>query len=250
MAYFSGQGKVYAAPRGVGGAAGAFKFLGNVPELSVAMATSVIEHKESTSGSRITDQRIVKENKASCSMVLEEFNANNLVMALYGTTTAITGSTVTGEAFPSGLVAGDFVRTKFPKISAVTIKDGAGSPVTLVAGTDYAIESANHGLIRIISVGTYVQPFTINYTYAASTDVTMFSSAPAERYLRFEGLNTADGNNAVLVELYRVLFDPLKNFGMIQDDLAKFQLDGGVLYDTTRIADSQLGGFGRVMLLA
>ena len=46
-------------------------------------------------------------------------------------------------------------------------------------------------------------------------EIGIFTQALPERYLRLEGINTAQGNAKVLVELYRVAFDPLKEISAL-----------------------------------
>jgi hypothetical protein len=47
------------------------------------------------------------------------------------------------------------------------------------------------------------------------TEIGIFTQPLPERFLRLEGINTAQGNAKVLVELYRVAFDPLKEISFI-----------------------------------
>jgi len=68
-----------------------------------------------------------------------------------------------------------------------------------------------------------------------------------ERYLRLEGLNTADGNARVLVELYRVAFDPLKEISFISNEYNKFEMEGSLLADSSKSFDATLGQFGRIV---
>lgn len=326
--YFSGQGKVYAADRDSSGNPGAFRYLGNVPELKIGLSVDFMEHKESISGSRIMDQRTQKQMKGTVSVTLEELTSANLALALYGQTprdlsvasqavtgpggsgtawsaiaialgaivtsagnryqcvlagTATVGNAPTGtaaylvtadgvgwmylgpaaaELLPSGLMSGDYVKTRFPNIltgAGLVVKDSV--PGTRVVGTDYQVINAKTGLIQMLSAGltpavpvaltNQTTPWTLNYGYNASNHVEFLTSAPKERWLRFEGLNTADPAAAqVTVDLYRVQLDPLKDFGLLQDDFAKFQMDGSLLYDTQgspgRNVDGLLGGFGKI----
>ena len=53
----------------------------------------------------------------------------------------------------------------------------------------------------------------------------------------------------VLVELYRVAFDPLKEISFISDEYNKFELEGSLLADTTKPYDAVLGQFGRIVQL-
>ena len=45
----------------------------------------------------------------------------------------------------------------------------------------------------------------------------MFTLPIPERWVRFEGVNTADGNKEVLVDFYKVSFDPAAEFDLIND---------------------------------
>lgn len=249
--YFSGQGKLFIASRDVGGNALAFRQVGNVPHLSVSFATDLLEHKESTSGQRLTDHRMQRGKSASVKFTLEDFSMSNLALALYGSASVqAAGSVVTPEVFPNPVAVGDFVRLAFPKVSALVVKDSAGTPATLVNNTDYRLESADHGMVEILNLGTYVQPIrAFSYSYAQHTRVGFFTQPTPERYLRFEGLNTENNNAPVLIEIYRVSVDPLGELPLISEDMSKMEMTGGALYDDTRVADTTLGQFGRFVAM-
>jgi hypothetical protein len=249
MTYFSGQGKVYVAERETDGSAKAFRFIGNVPALSVSLSLDKLEHKESTTGQRLKDLEIVREKNAEFQATVEEWNIENLSMAFYGVKAAVTGSSILNEETPSGIVAGDFVRTRYADISSVVITDSAGSPATLTLGTHYRINSAKHGSIEFLNVTGFTQPFEIDYTYAAQSNLPLFTESGKDFWVRFEGLNTADSDREVLVELYKVRIDPTTEFPMINDELLQFELGGAVLDDDTKDADALLGRFGRIVLL-
>ena len=92
-------------------------------------------------------------------------------------------------------------------------------------------------------------PIKAAYAFGETTEIGIFTQPLPERFLRFEGLNTAQGNAKVLVELYRVAFDPLKELSLISDEYNKFELEGSLLADNTKPADSLLGQFGRIVTL-
>lgn len=249
--YFSGQGKVYVAARNSGGIATSYLEVGNVPTLTVQLETDVVEHKESTSGQRLLDFRLIRENRARVTMTLENFNKKNLMMLMYGTeSSASTTTTVTGESIaPSGttLTSGDIFFTKFPNVTSVVVKDSGSPATTWVAGTNYTVDAVT-GKITVLTVPTTpVLPLLVDYTAAAYESVQLFRAANPERALRFTGLNTAATNAPVTVELYRIIFDPTANINLINDELAQFEITGSVLYDTSKAADPTLGGFGRIL---
>jgi hypothetical protein len=250
MSYFSGQGKVFVAPL-VNGVPGQFRWLGNVPDFKPTFDTSKLEHKESYTGQRLLDKVITTENKSKISAELEDWSKENVALAVRGSVSNGAGGTVTGvapEVSPAALVAGSIWALKHPKVSALTIKDSAGSPATVDAG-DYTLD-ADFGTVQIVDVTGYVLPFKAEYTYAAVESVAFFTEGIKEVALRFEGVNTADSNRKVLAEIYRVALDPTKELGLISDDYGKFTLEGNALVDPTKPAnDLVFGQFGRLVYL-
>jgi hypothetical protein len=246
MAYFSGQGRVYIGQRDSNGNPLALRWLGNVPELKIQLKTETMEHKEAYSGQRFTDLQLIKSKDGEFSTTVEDFNLENLELTLYGQTSTVTAGTVTNEALPSGAVAGGLYLLANQFVSAVTVKDSNGSPATLAAGTDYKVH-AEQGAIELLNVTGFTQPFKVDYSYGAVKRLAMFKTAQPEVWLRFDGLNTADINKRVIVDLYRVVLNPTKDFSLIGNDLQKFDLSGRVLADLTKSETGPLGLFGRVI---
>jgi hypothetical protein len=249
MAYFSGQGRVYIATRDSNGNPQALRWLGNVPELKVSLNVETIEHKESYSGQRLTDLSLIKGKDGEFSCAIEDFSIENLELTLYGQTSSVTAGTVTNEALPTGAVVGGIYLLANQFVSAVVVKDSAATPATLTAGTHYKVH-AEQGAIEILNVGTFTQPFKVDYSYGAAKRLAMFKTAQPEVWLRFDGLNTADSNKRVIVDLYRVVLNPSKDFSLIGEELQKFDLSGRVLADVTKSDTGPLGIFGRVIQAA
>lgn len=252
MAYFSGQGKLFVAKSINGVVQGGYRWVGNVPDFKPTFENTNLEHKESFSGSRLLDKVITTEVKAKISATLEDWSKENLALAVRGATqTVASGSVAVGtpEVFPSGLKAGDLFPLKYQNVSAVVIKDSAGTPATLAATTNYTVD-ASTGMVTIVDPGTFVQPFKASYTYAAGESTPFFSTAANEVSVRFEGVNTANNNQKVIAEIYRVALDPTKELGLISSDLASFVLEGNALIDPTKPSgDAVFGQFGRLILL-
>lgn len=247
MQDFSFQGKVYLGTRLTGGKPGALRWVGDAPKCDVSFATESETRKESYSGQRLTSARLRKGNDVTIALTLNWANADNLALGLYGTKLAVSGGSVSAENLPPGLAVGDEVALAHGGISALVVTDSTGSPVTLTLGTHYEIESANGGVLRILSLGSLVQPFKAAYTHTASADVTMFTTAPPERYLLLDGINTLD-NSPVRMRLYRTQFDPTATLPLINESFGTLELSGAVLYDSEAAADAALGGFGKIEL--
>jgi hypothetical protein len=74
----------------------------------------------------------------------------------------------------------------------------------------------------------------------------MLVSGAAQYYLTFDGINTANNNAAVVVELYKVQLDPPANLSLITNELGIFEVSGSVLVDELRSTSGALGQFGKI----
>jgi len=238
--YYSGQGVVMLGDNVAGASKGLIP-VGNVSDLRIAIATSVLEHKESTTGFRGIDLRLTTEVKATLTMTVENFIAANLATALRGTnTTVASGTSVT---FNTGVAVQDAILAlPHIKVSNVVVKDDTDT-TTYVADTDYIL-NAEAGSIKIVSTADGGSIATddvlhITYDHAAQELVDAMDSSATEKYMRFEGLNTADGNNPVVVEVFRFLADPLRELALIGDGIGQFVLEGNVLADNNQVSGSK-----------
>ncbi len=254
--YASFQGRVYLGKRDVSGNPLEVRSPGNVAELKLSLKTDVIEHFESQTGQRSLDHRMIKQKSATVKLTIEEFTKENLALALYGNHVTGNSGTVTDEPLGGASpTIGDRYFLAHPKVASLIVKDSSATPATLVAGIDFTAD-VDFGAVQFLRLddgGTppvaYAAPFKASYAFGAITEIGIFTQPLPERFLRLEGLNTAQGNAKVLVELYRVAFDPLKEISFISDDYNKFELEGSLLADSTKPLDATLGQFGRIVQL-
>ena len=247
--YASFQGRVYLGKRDLAGNPLEVRSPGNVAELKLSLKTDVLEHFESQTGQRSLDHRMVKQKSATVNLTIEEFTKENLALALYGNHVTGAGGSVTDEPVGGPLpIVGDRYFLAHPKVAALVLTDSAASPATLAAGAHYTADT-DFGALQFLDITGFTPPFKASYTFGTATEIGIFTQALPERFLRLEGINTAQGNAKVLVELYRVAFDPLKEISFISDEYNKFELEGSLLADTTKPFDALLGQFGRIVQL-
>lgn len=250
MKDFSFQGKVWLATRGTNGKPLALRWVDDASELQVKLTADKSERTESYSGNRLTSAVVQKGNKATFSLKLNAFLPENLALGLFGTPVTVSTGTVTAESFPLALENGDTIALAHSKVSSVVVTDSAGTPATLTPGTDYSLENTGaSGLLNILNVGSYTQPFKAAYSFAGGIDVAMFTQPAPERYLILDGINTVSGER-VVVRLYRCHFDPSSQLDLISADFGELPLTGDVLFDSINAADATLGGFGKIELAA
>lgn len=247
--YASFQGRVYLGKRDSLGNPIEVRSPGNVADLKLSLKAEVLEHFESQSGQRSLDHRMIKSKSATVSMSVEEFTKENLALALYGTAVASTGGTVTDEPIGGATpMVGDRYFLAHPKVSTLVVKDSAATPANLSLGVQYTVDT-DFGAVQFLDTTGLTAPFKASYAFGDVSEIGIFTQPLPERYLRLEGLNTAQSNARVLVELYRVAFDPLKELALISNDYNKFDLEGSLLADSSKPYDAVLGQFGRIVQL-
>lgn len=321
--YYSGQGVVLLGSRDAAGKPVKLLPVGNVSSLKTTIATTVVEHYEAQSGNRGLDLRNRTKITATLSMVMENYNAANLALALNGDNTVVPGAALTGEAIKwwNGAVIPlahisvsslavkrgsqaltlyvDAVTPYDYKLNAasgsIQFNDGAilktdkltfggtaptvitvgattsvtvantavvgddviftgftGADAALINGIAFQVVTASPTVVTInlnsssktITLGTPIsifegQALTVDYTYTGQFLVDALTEAPQDFYMRFEGLNTAENQQPVVVEVFRFSSDPLKELDLISDVIQQFSLDGSVLADALQTTGSK-----------
>lgn len=213
-------------------------------EFSTSFSRSTKKIKESCSGGKLDFAEIETEKAAEVTLTMIDIDKKTLATALSGTLTANAGSTVTAEVFPT-VAVGEVVSLKYTDVSAVVLTDSTGTPVTLTLGTHYEIVSAAHGIVKILSLGTLVQPIKGAYTYAAQGNITAFTAASVERGLLYSGINTHDGKKYKLV-IPRISFGLDGSINWISSEESPVTLKGSMLYVPEYATDLVQGPFMRV----
>lgn len=253
--YYSGQGVVLMGDTDANGVPTGLLPVGNVSDLKIAIAATNLEHKESQTGQRGTDLRLTTELKCSVSMTMESFSADNFAVAMRGGVTKKPGAAVTDEA--NKVYLGKVMPLKHAKVSAVTINKGASVLVAYTAGMaagdwDYMLNADAGSILWATTPDTAGladgDDVLVDYTYAAQQHVEPLTLGAPEKFIRFEGLNTAEELKPVIVEVFRFLTDPLKELALINDNVAGFQLEASALMDTRRTGVGESKYFRQIMV--
>lgn len=152
-----------------------------------------------------------------------------------GSTTTITvaNSAAVGDTVAlSGFTGADasFVNGKTPTVTAAT-----GTTITVNINTTGKTITAT-GTPKVVFDGAAL---TATYDYQAQSLVNALTQPLSEISIRFEGLNTADGNSPVVVDLFKFSVDPLKELALLTDTFGEFQIEGALLYDNTKSTGSK-----------
>lgn len=223
--------------------------LPEVDALEVTFENEKVEHVSKRDAMASKNLSVVKMLSGSFKLTCSQHVAELIAVYLFGTKSAITGGTVTAEAFPTGIVVGDIMpfpndRTNFTTFTSIV--DSAGSPATLINGTDYEVDELA-GVIKFLIVAGKTQPFKITGVEAASTGVGLIQNRVQEKWLRHKAINIADSDKVEVVDLYRVQIDPTSSWQLLNEgtEVAKYEIGGQLLKDTTKATSATFGQYGR-----
>ncbi len=246
---YRGQGQVFLATRISGKPAG-LEFIGNVSELMLNPQTEKIEHTESQTGNNSVDKVIERALKVEMSMTIDSMASNNLARMVFGTVTTDAAATITAEAHKA--YVGKYLILDNINVQTFTSLTDVGATTTYVAGTDYEVIDLAAGTILILQGGaiTEGQDVEANYATGDSEVVSAFSKPNVEYWLRFNGLNTAENNNPVVIDCFKVRFAPADDVPIINDDdFAEYKQSGDCLFDSCQPVDGKLGRYFAVRQL-
>lgn len=249
--YYSGQGVVMLAEYDTAGVLQGYRPIGNVSALSIGIETTRTEHRESQTGARGIDRVITTEVNATVSMTVEHFVQENLALGLYGSTADVAASTSEVTQAPVARLLGTVEALPHIDVSSVVITDVLNSPtVTYVEGENYRLnadagsiywfttaEQTAAGATNSITDATTV---AVSYDHGAQKVLQGLESANAPvRALRFEGLNTVESNESVVVEIYQFETAPLAEYALINEEISNIELTGNALADNSRTSGSR-----------
>jgi len=186
-----------------------------------------------------------------------KFNAETGSIQMNDGSVVALSALTTGGTAPSAITVGATTSITVANTAAVgdfvSFTGFTGADAALINGKAHKILTASPTVITIdlnttgktITLGTPLSAFdgvalTADYTWATQYQVDALTQGPQERYLRFEGLNTADGNNPVVVEVFKFLVDPAQELPLIGDEnIAQFVLEGSLLSDALQSSGSK-----------
>lgn len=249
--YHLGKGPLYIADLDASSVPGALTDVGEVL-ISMEVTKEFKSNFSTRNQLNEKDAHVPVSQEVKGTITLKEPTAKNLELILHGTKTANAGGSVTAQAFPSGIAANEEHQLPgFTGIaSALTIVDSAGTPATLVLGTNYTVD-LNYGRVKFILVTGFTQPFKASFTNAASTRNSILTKRVVNKFLRFEGLNIGnnDGARKFLDVLYNCTLMPAKKFEPKGEDYATYEVDFECLADPNRAEDTEFGRYGNRLIL-
>jgi hypothetical protein len=255
MSLFSGQGPVFWSNRDASGNPTEFHWFGNAPEFTLGLATDTLTHKESYTGLRTTDARIITELTATVAITTDDFKESNMQLATYGAGSQIASTTFTDVAVIAGAPrVGERYTPAIQvtgRVTGATVEDNS-SPINAAW---YTVDQS--GVIVFTDVTGLTGPITMSGSIAASRQVGVFKTSAPEVHVRLDSLNTATSVTIAggsdfertIVDVFKTRLDPAENFNLINDEFGQLVLNGSALTDTTKSSASAMGQFARFIFL-
>ncbi|GGP37319.1 hypothetical protein GCM10009347_01610 [Shewanella algicola] len=219
---YIGSGIVYVNGRDVGNASG----------VNISIEQETKEQPNYRGGGGNADEITVVKS-VNLSMTLNDFSNANLALALRGKIDVLTAESVTDEAITAvldGLAdTAKMIDTAVPPV----VTHSSGTP-TYVVDVDYVVSA---GGIRALSTGeiTAGQDLKVSYTSKAGNALQALVESGEEVKVVIDGVNDATGKPNVL-KFYRWKPTPTSGLDLIGDDFGSFDIEGGVLADSSIVA--------------
>lgn len=241
--YYYGQGKLYLARRNSAGQALPWRWVGDVSALNIELEFEEKKSRASVGGRLVNSQRFITALDGKVTSTWHEFSVDNLQALMLANSFPQTPDVYARETLPEGIVAGDRLTLRNQNVWGCSIEN-------MVNGEDYIVDNS-WGAITFLSTPT-IQPVVVDYQHPGNTVLPIAEGISEEFSLRYEGVNLAENNSSVLVEIYRVSFDPLATLALIskETELSGLEITASILYDGQKSNDELLGRLGRIVLFS
>lgn len=211
------------------GSAAPLRAIGNVSMLQLAISEeekTLTDYTQPGGGQWAAVSRVTG---VEASMTLHDLDTHNLARGIYGDTTDAESGTVTGEAHTA--YQGGLIRLAHPAPTSVTVtSDPTGT--TYVAGTDYEVRK--EGIMILDGDIADDASILVNYSYGAYSIVQALTAGSKVFELSFGGLNEANSNSPVILDIYRLKISAASALDFVGDDFASLEVKGKVLLDATK----------------
>ena len=234
-----------------------FRHVGNATAFNLNVETEKLEHQSSRSGVRSVDREVILQQKIGLTLTIDEItNFDNLSLFLSGATTAsntnqASQSSIAFLELVSSVQKGrsieirDSLNRRYYDISRngahLTVMTGTSGSLTsgdvaeLALGTDYEVDYI-WGTILILEGSSHVNgdAIFIEYTSQAGAggieadydQVNMLTESKVSAFLRFKGINPANSDRQILVDLHSVSLSADGDLSLIGEEFAELTLTG------------------------
>ena len=208
-----------------------FRYLENVSAFQFSFSEEEKKLLDYASASGGVDATVKRITDVTGSMDLRHFTADNLALALWGTTSALTATPIVGEAGYK-IVPNMFVPTK--RLINTTVAPVVKKGATTILAADYTVSAGGITISSTITTGTVLSgdAITIDYTPLIGADVQSLMSSAPDVSIHVEGVNEVDGKYTVF-KGYKCKLGVASDVGMIGEDFGTLKLSFAMQKDET-----------------
>lgn len=210
------------------------RYLENVSRLELAFSEEEKKLADYTNASGGTDASVKRISDITGSLDARHFTADNLALALWGTTSALTATAIVDEA-GGKIVPKMFVPTErlIDTTVAPVVKKGA----TVIDTDDYTVSPGGITIADTITTATVTSgdDITISYTPKLSHDVQALINSAPDISILFEGINEVDGKYTV-GKIWKAKLGVAQGLGFITDDFGTLTMSLAIQKDETIVA--------------
>ncbi|PKH62572.1 hypothetical protein CXF83_14955 [Shewanella sp. Choline-02u-19] len=228
---YIGSGIVYVKGRDVGNASGV--------KIDIEQETKSLPNYRGGGGNAA---EITKVKSVKLSMTINDFSNDNMALALRGVVDVVASSPVTEELI-TAVLDGLCDTAKMIDTAVAPVVKTADDATTYVVDVDYVVSA---GGIRPLSSGAIVAgaALKVSYTSKAGNALQALVESGEEVKVVIDGINDATGKPWTL-KFYKWKPSPTSGLDLIGDDFGSFDIEGGVLADTSIVAASKSKFFVR-----
>lgn len=233
MSGFIGSGKIKIADydSGASFAARNFRDVGNASVFSYSFSEDKKELRDYQDPAGGTADSVTRIDVVSGQIDFRNFSPENLALALWGTTSVLGVTPITGEAHV--IKAGLFIPTnRLINTTVAPVVTANGS--TTVDTADYVVTAGGITIADTITTATVSEddPITIGYTPVASSDVQAIINSAPNVSIFLEGINAVTGKYAT-VRAYKAKLGVAQNVSAIGDDFGTLTVAFTITKDST-----------------
>jgi hypothetical protein len=230
-----------------------FRDLGDFPMLEIGIAEERVQNFNSRGRFKVKDLDIPIQADVTAKIKLKEASLANFALFTAGKVESSAGGSAVDlplDALQAVAIGDEVLIPGYPtNISALVIKDSAGSPLTLTLNTHYTADLKN-GTVKFLAIpGT--QPYKFSYTEPARSWVSIVrADGLGKAYqLLVTGENAGANYEKTRVILWKIIPGPSQAVSVKDadaNDVAGFELELGPVADLTKseAAANPLGQYG------
>lgn len=226
-----------------------YRFVGNVPELTLSQEVETLEHRSSIEGLQVVDKEVTLSQDLNVSFNFDEMNHENFALFFSGTKATHTNVAIAGFSQWAMIPDGELALGSWYEIrnsageraydidtTDLDIETSAGTPVTLVENTDYTLD-LEMGMIHILSTSSAVATaiaanedlnvtLTAEATASVVDEVQGLVQTPQAVAMKFIGVNPANNDRKTEVQIHKITLKGDGDLNFISDEWAVGTVSG------------------------